>query len=125
MLTNNEKMLIADALNGCCMPLEHDPQYLSRMVGDASALRDARFDGLDAQQRIKLTGVVCCGLEHELYDAIELDDLASKWNVDGAALLDKVAAMTPHERTRLLRCVAEVWQRNDAHFARDLEGLDV
>ena len=125
MLTTNEKLLIADALNGCCLALEHDPDYLRHMVGDTSALRDARFDGLDAQQRIQLTGVVCCGLEHELYDAIELDDLATKWNVDGPALLAKVAAMTPQERTRLLQNVAAVWQRNDGNFTRDLQLLDV
>jgi len=125
MLTTNEKLLIADALNGCPLLLENDPHYLSLMVRDARALRDPRVAALNAQQRIKLTGVVCCGLEHELYDAITLEDLASKWNVDGVVLLDKVAAMTPHDRTRVLRCVAEVWQRNDTNFARDLEMLDV
>jgi hypothetical protein len=125
MLTTNEKLLIADALNGCSIPLEHDAAYLRHMVGDEGALRVARFEGLDAQQRIKLTGVVCCGLEHEVYDAIELDDLAAKWRVDGRALLNKIAAMTPRDRTRLLRRVAEVWQRNDSNFVRDLEALEV
>jgi hypothetical protein len=125
MLTTNEKLLIADALNGCYIPLEHDAAYLRRTVGDEGARRAARFEGLDAEQRIKLTGVVCCGLEHEVYDAIELDDLAAKWRVDGPALLNKIAAMTPRDRTLLLRRVAEVWQRNDSNFVRDLEALEV
>ncbi len=125
MLTTNEKLLIADALNGCHLALEHDPDYLRLMVGDEGALRDVRFEGLGAQRRIKLTGFVCCGLEHDVYDALELDDLAAKWRVNGPALLDKIAAMSPQERTRLLQNVAAVWQRNDGNFTRDLELLDV
>jgi ribosomal protein S18 len=39
-------------LNGCRLPLEYDPDYLRRMVGDEGAMREARFTGLDAWQRI-------------------------------------------------------------------------
>ena len=124
MLTTNEKLLIGDALNGCHLALECDPSYLRLMVG-VEALRGVRCEGLGAWRRARFSGAFCCGLEHEVYDAIELDDLATKWGVDGPALLEKIAAMSPRDRTRLLRRVAEVWQRNDSNFTRDLDELEV
>ena len=126
MLTRNEKMLIADVLNGCGTLIAADPTYLNQMAGDEGAMRDARIVGFDASARIGLTGLVCCGLEHEVYDGIKLSGLAEKWwDVDGDDLLNKIRDMTPADRERLVRCVAEVWERNDENFERDLVALAV
>lgn len=125
MLTRNEKMLIADALNGCGTLMQADPAYLSMMAGDSGALADAQIQGTDAWGRIEMTGRVCSGLEHEVYDAIRLNDAASKWDVDGRALVNKIAALTTEQREQLVRRIAECWERNDANFERDLEALEV
>ena len=125
MLTKNEKMLIADALNGCGMSLEHDPTWLGLMCGNEGALADAVVEGQDAYDRITLTGRVMSGLEHEVYDSIRLNESDKKWEVDGRALVNKIAAMTPADREKLIRCVAEIWSRNDENFAADLVACEV
>lgn len=125
MLTRNEKMLIADALNGCGMSLEHDPTWLGLMSGDDGALADAQITGQDAYDRITLTGRVCSGLEHEIYDAIRLSQLDEKWQVNGRELVNKIAALTTADRERLIRTVADVWNRNDDRFEADLEACPV
>ena len=125
MLTRKEKMLIADTLNGCGMSLDHDPTWLGLMIGDAGALADAEIVGQDAWDRITLTGRVCSGLEHEVYDAIRLNKADEKWEVDGRELVNKIAALTPAEREQIIRTVAAVWSRNDERFEADLEELTV
>ena len=125
MLTRNEKMLIADTLNGIGMLLEADPNYLALMAGDEGAMRDSRIVGVDSRQRIEMTGIFCCGLEHEVYDAIHLNGSAMKWSVNGDELLNKIRDMTPADRTRLIQLVAAVWSRNDERFEADLELLEV
>ena len=125
MLTKNEKMLIADTLNGCGMSLEHDPTWLGLMTGDAGALADAEITGQDAWDRITLTGRVCSGLEYEVYDSIRVNQTDKKWDVDGRALVNKIAALTPAQRETLIRTVAAVWNRNDDRFEADLEELAV
>lgn len=125
MLTKNEKMLIADALNGCGTLIAADPEYLNLMAGSEGALADAEIVGQDAWGRIELTGRVCSGLEHEVYDAIRLDQLDEKWSIDGPELVNKIAAMSVEDRNRLVQAVAAIWDRNDANFERDLETLQV
>lgn len=125
MLTKNEKLLIADTLNGCGMLLEADPTWLGLMVGDDGALADAQILCPDAWDRITMTGRVCSGLEHEVYDAIRLNQLDQKWEIDGRALVNKIAALTPAEREQIIRTVAAVWSRNDERFEADLEALAV
>ena len=125
MLTKNEKMLIADTLNGCNILLDCDPHWLASMRGSDGALADAAVIGRDAQGRVLLTGSrICSGLELEIYDAIRLNaHLDEKWQVDGAPLLEKIRALTPDQREQLVRAIAGVWQRNDANFERDLEAV--
>ncbi len=124
MLTKNEKMLIADALNGCNISIQCDPHYLHLMVGDSGAIKDAAVIGKDDQGRVLLTGsTICSGLEHELYDAIRLNHLDAKWEVDGFNLIHEIREMTPEQREKLIRTVGDVWARNDQNFERDLEAL--
>ena len=124
MLTKSEKMLIADTLNGCGLLIDSDPTWLSLMTGSEGALADAEI-GQDVLDRITLTGRVCSGLEHEVYDAIRLNQADEKWSVNGRELLNKIAALTPADRETLIRTVAEVWARCDEHFERDLEACAV
>lgn len=124
-LTRNEKMLIADVLNGCMTLIDADPSYLRMMCGENSAVADAQLYGPDAKGRIEVTGIVCCGLEHEVYDSMRLDRTDEKWDVDGALLLNKIASMPPSTREQIVKRCAEVWQRNDENFERDLEALEV
>jgi hypothetical protein len=114
MLTHNEKMLIADALNGC-------PLTLDAMCGS-----DERADyAPDAMDRIEVEGLVTSGLEHEIYDAIRLNGLDKKWHVNAREMLNKIARMTRAQRESLVRRVAEVWERNDSNFEKDLLSLEV
>jgi hypothetical protein len=126
MLTRNEKMLIADTLNGCNILVQCDPSYLRLMVGDSGAIKNAAVIGTDKEGLVVLTGsTVCSGLEHEVYDAIRLNGLDQKWEVNGSDLIHKIREMTPELREKLIRCVAEVWERNDENFERDLEACEV
>jgi len=121
MLTRNEKMLIADALNGTMIGDD-----LGMMCGEDGALADAAVIGTDAQGRVLLTGsMVCSGLELELYDSMRLNEIDVKWEVDGAALLGKVRAMPRADKEKLLRRVQEVWLRLDENFECDLVALEV
>lgn len=123
MLTKNEKMLIADALNGSIQWLDHDPQWISQMTGDDGALADAQIVGQDAYDRITLTGRVCSGLEHEIYDAIRLNRLDEKWETDGRALVNKIAAMTSAQREQLIRSVHAAWNGPDDQFTTAIEAI--
>jgi len=126
MLTHDEKMLIADTLNGCNVLIDCDPSWLPAMAGDEGAVVDAAVIGRDADGRVLLTGSrVCSGLEHEIYDSIRLNRTDEKWTVDGAALLVKIRALTVAQREQLLRAVAEVWRRNDERFESDLDALNL
>ena len=70
--------------------------------------------------RVVFTGPFISGLE--LYDAIRLDRLDKKWDIDGAVLLSKIRAITDHER--LMRGVAGIWERNEERSEADLEALE-
>ena len=105
MLTLNEKKLCADALNGT-MLMENDADYHRMMIGT-----DPQPDG------------TCSGLYAEISDAIKLNSLDTKWEVDGPQLLRKIHEMTPVQRETLMRCIAGVWQRNDDSFEIDLDNL--
>lgn len=124
MLTKNEKMLIADTLNGCNILIDCDPTYLRLMAGDGGAIKDAAVIGRDEAGRVLLTGsTICSGLEHEIYDAIRLNHVDQKWEVDGANLIHNIREMTVAQREQLIRAVGEVWRRNDENFERDLDAL--
>lgn len=48
-------------------------------------------------------------LPHEIADAIALDHLDKKWNVDGAALLEKIKVLDNAQANDLLRRVGKFW----------------
>jgi hypothetical protein len=131
MLTKNEKLLIADALNGCGTLIEHDPNYVRLMAGDSGAIKDAAVIGRDDEDRVLLTGsTVCSGLEHEIYDHIRLNAADKKWDVDGCNLIHELREMTVAQREKLIRFICELWSRpmdrlNDGSFERDLEALEI
>lgn len=129
MLTREEKMLIAETLNGTFIPEGDDPrsqqeaaEYLRMMCGDSAAI-DPAAPHQNAFDRIRLTGVVLSGLEHEIFDAITMDELDSKWGVDGPALLNKIADMTPAQREQLIRDVHAAWKANAEQFTTALEAI--
>lgn len=125
MLTRNEKMLIADALNGTYLE-DNPPQYMAVMCGKDGPVADAAIIGIDSEGAVTLTGsIVCSGLELEIYDAIRLNGLDDKWEVNGADLLHKIRAMSRANKEKLIRLVAELWRRNDENFRRDLVALEV
>ncbi len=125
MLTKNEKMLLADALNGCYY--NADDGTMEMMAGQDGAVKDAAVIGVDTAGRVLLTGssTVCSGLELEVYDSIRLNELDEKWEIDGVQLLTKIRAMSKERRIALLLKVKEVWARNDERFEADLEALEV
>lgn len=104
MLTRNEKMLCADALNGVYLVEE----YYARMIGT------------DPQP----AGTVS-GLYAEIYDAIRFNALDKKWDVDRAQLLAKLHAMPIEDRKTLLNAIADAWRTNDDTFERRLEEIEV
>ncbi|MDE2102674.1 MAG: hypothetical protein KGL39_35850 [Patescibacteria group bacterium] len=116
---------MADALNGCYLGV-NDPQSgtLETLCGSQGAIAGAEvIETTDG--KIALKGRIVSGLEMEIEDAIKLDGLDEKWNVDGPALLAKLHAMSPQQRETLVRGVAAVWERNDRNFERDLDALQV
>jgi hypothetical protein len=126
MLSPNEKNLIADALNGCGTLIESDPNYLALMAGPDHPPADLAVIGRGPGGRPTLTGpVVSCGLEHELLDAMRLDAIDTKWQVDGVVLLEKVRALTQAQRTDLIQRVAHAWAcyEPDAGFATILADI--
>jgi hypothetical protein len=102
-LTQNEKLLIADALNGCSIVLEVDHPELGPTLTPSWSSR----------------------LALEVYDAIRISRLDQKWDVDGESLLQKLTELGQADCELLLRRIAEVWRRNDENFEHDLEALDV
>lgn len=125
-ITKSEMRLLADVLNGVGTSIECDPSYLGLMAGDGGAVKDASVIGRDQDGRVLLSGsTVCSGLEHEVYDSIRLNSVDRKWNVDGFDLIHKIREMRPDQREHLIRHIAAVWQRNDAHFERDLDSYQL
>ena len=101
MLTLNEKKLIADALNGCGLLIQCNPNYIHQMMGDNGALKNAAIIGSDPEGRVLLRGsTVCSGLEHEIYDAIRLNRLDEKWEVNGADLIHKIRSAAEQSESR-------------------------
>lgn len=108
MLTRNEKMLCADALNGTVILSDHDHDYMRMLIGV-----HPQPEG------------TCSGLYAEIADAIHLNHLDEKWQVDRKQLLGKLREMPVDDREQLLRTIHDVWQRCDGNFERDLEALSV
>jgi hypothetical protein len=50
-------------------------------------------------------------LEHGVNDAIRLDGLATKWKVDGPALIGKLADLTYIEKAAIIDAVEIYWKR--------------
>ena|SRR2546423_13298503 len=130
MLTLNEKKLIADALNGCGLLIQCNPNYIHQMMGDNGALKNAAIIGTDQDGRVLLRGsTVCSGLEHEIYDAIRLNRLDEKWAVNGADLIHKIREMTPAQREAIVRLMGALWadteHLNDGSFERRLEQFTI
>jgi len=86
LLTENEKLILAQILNGCNLRLERDPSWLGRMAGRS-------FEG-------------SC-LEWEVEDSMSLD------GIGGNLLVKKIRSMTKAERERILRGFATAWENYD------------
>lgn len=122
MISQNETNLVADALNGVGMLIDYDDSYIDLLCGDHGALLDCAVIGRDKQGRVILTGSrVASGLEHEVYDAIRLERLDEKWQVDGAELLTRLRAMTPEQRRELITRIADAWDHCSDHARFDAE----
>lgn len=50
-------------------------------------------------------------VDMEVIDAIEMDHLDQKWEVDGKALIDKLNALTDAQKIALVDAVATWWNR--------------
>lgn len=90
-LTKDQKCAIAEALSGCQVFLWTYPNYLDLMSGVYAAVPGGS------------------NLEFEVERAIEISRLDLKWEIDGPALLENIAAMTPDERRTLVLAIAEAW----------------
>jgi hypothetical protein len=106
-LSSSEKRLIADVLNGCGAMIQHTKDYLKMMSSEGGSIR------------------CCSGLQHEVEDGIELDQMHLKWEVDPESILPKIAAMGAGRRAALVQAIAGMWDRNDANFERDLDALEI
>lgn len=86
--TRGEACCVCDALNGCLL-----------------------LDGLEGQH----SSMVWWPAEVE--DAMRLDGIDAKWDVDGPALLKKLAALTPGQRFAVADAAERFWQASSAQQA--------
>jgi hypothetical protein len=113
-LTKEEALLIADVLNGQVESLfwAGNVSALKILLGDDRFANQASPFELDSTGRVVMRGSrVASGLEHEIYDAIRLDELDKKWSVDGLTLLNKIRSMNSIGRLCLLDAVRSAWQQ--------------
>jgi hypothetical protein len=101
----NEVMLVADALNGANWWLVMDPEQMDRYVNVGGSMRGG------------------CSLVHEVEDAIALNDLDERWEVDGPALIEKLENLPPDLRRKLILGIGEFWDRPDDKSDTVLERL--
>jgi len=62
------------------------------------------------------------GLEHQVSDGIELDQLDQKWKISGPHLLEKIRAMGDLETVAILDFCRDMWRNNsiDGHWEKEL-----
>lgn len=58
-------------------------------------------------------------------DAIRLDGLAEKWQVDGAALVAKLRALTPGQTVAVIDAVERAWQADSDDLRERLVRVDL
>lgn len=90
-LTRAQKNAIADALNVSESFVRWHPYYLD-LISGVNALVPGNS-----------------GLELDVEEAIATTRLDLKWEIDGPALLENIAAMTPDERRTLVLAIAKAW----------------
>lgn len=106
-LTRQEAQLILDAMNGSVMlmpgsPLDH---WITGGHGMTSDRRDAK------------PFAIISGIHHNVLDAIDLDHLDEKWEIDGPALLEKLAGFDRLANLALLDWCQVMWDNcNTAGF---------
>ena len=107
-LTKGEKRLICEVLRHSVQIIKNSEAIFEDMIGKECDLEPGgifrRKDG-----RILYRAKFASGLEHEILDACNIDQIDRKLNVDGVELLFKIRGMTPMERGKLIQKVAVVW----------------
>ncbi|MFA7050397.1 MAG: hypothetical protein WC164_04805 [Patescibacteria group bacterium] len=97
-LTRSEAQLILDTMNGSVMLM---PGSLEHWITGGTVMLG---DGPNAESRD-----VWSGIEHNVYDAIGLDHLDEKWEIDGQALLEKLAKFDRLANLALLDWCQVMW----------------
>lgn len=69
---------------------------------------------VDAQNAYLNNGATASLLQHQIYDAIELEGLANKWEVDGPDLIKKLEALSHFEKFVIEEMAEECWSRAGA-----------
>jgi hypothetical protein len=71
----------------------------------------------DALNGVLIDAIAWRFLDHEIADAIRLDQLDAKWGVDGAALVETLRALCPGQTLAVVDAV-ERWWRGQAQVRR-------
>jgi len=123
-LTKEEKLLVFDLLNGCCLRTKDGPHphYMREMAGDKYDLTPGDIsrnnEGVIVHKESLLSG-----LEYEILDGCNLEKVDSKWDADGVQLLHKIRAMLPERRQRLIEGIVALWENENRNLFQDIEHL--